>query len=331
MSVCPVCGKEGGVLLYSVDSEMASSRFAEGLDRRRAGELRSEIEMIWDGQFCDYVRCPECSFTFADPFVAATPALYAALYETGSGYSVWKWEFQRTIDAIKTLVIRGDLKAFALLDIGAGAGHFASRVLAQIDECRSLLCTEYSEYGRKEIERRGMRCVQGGLNDVDVQEHEHTFDVLCLFQVLEHMDDLESVFSRLSLLARDEGHLFVAVPNHAQRSYFDTYGFHEDMPPVHVGRWTRQNLEVIASRHGWSLEEDESQPEAYLHKLRRFVAQYCRSSSSFAALGHVRQRYVRRALRAALAGVFLLTSVPAAYGLRSKNLGSAYWAHLSRH
>lgn len=168
------------------------------------------------------------------------------------------------------------------------------------------------------------------MNDVDVQEHRHAFDVLCLFQVLEHMDDLESVFGRLSLLARDKGHLFVAVPNHAQRAYFDKSGFHEDMPPVHVGRWTRQSLETVASRHGWRLEEDESQPESYFSKLGRFAYQYCQSSSSFEALGRVRQRHVRRALRGALVAAFLLTSLPAVNGLRSKNMGSNYWAHLSK-
>jgi SAM-dependent methyltransferase len=330
MSVCPVCGNRDGTLLYSVDSDTAARRFAEGSDQQRVRKVRSAIEVIWGQPSCDYVRCPQCSFAFAHPFAAATPAFYAALYERGAGYSEWKWEFQRTLDALETLVVRRELQDFTLLDIGAGAGAFASRVLDGITACQGLLCTEYSEYGRDKIETRGIRCVQGGLNDVDTHEHRHAFDVLCLFQVLEHMDDLESVFNRLSLLARDRGHMFIAVPNRVQRSYFDKSGFHEDMPPVHIGRWTRQSLEAIASRHGWRLEEDEIEPEPYLSKLRRFAYQYYASSTSVEALGEVKHRYVRRTLRATLVALFLLSSLPALNGLRSKSLGTAYWAHLSK-
>ena len=330
MSTCPVCGSQNGTILYSVDSDTAARRFSEGSEKNWTQEARSAIELTWGQQTCDYVRCPQCSFAYADPFIAATPSFYAALYESGAEYAEWKWEFQRTFEALALLKAAGRLPPFALLDIGAGTGRFASRILDRVAGCRGLLCTEYSEYGRNEIAARGMRCVRGGLSDVDMQEYRSAFDVLCLFQVLEHMDDLESVFSRLSHLARDKGHLFIAVPNHAQRAYFDRWGFHEDMPPVHIGRWTRQSLEVVASRHGWRLEEDEIEAESYLSKLRRLAVQYSQSSSAFEALGSVRSRGVRRTLRAVLVAVFLITSFPAAYGLRSASLGSAYWAHLSK-
>ena len=330
MSVCPICGNRDGRVLYSVGSDTAARRFGEGSDEPHVSDVRSAIEAIWGRRSCDYVCCPQCSFAFADPFVAATPAFYAELYDSDSGYAEWRWEFQRTFDVLRMLAATGDLRAFTLLDVGAGAGGFASRILSEIADCRDLLCTEYSEYGRDRIRRRGIRCVQGGLNDVDVQEHRHAFDVICLFQVLEHMNDLEAVFCRLSLLARDTGHLFIAVPNHAQRAYFDKWGFHEDMPPVHIGRWTRQSLEIIANRHGWRLEEDETEPAPYVSVLSRFTVEYCRSSSPFAALGRVKQRHVRRALRSVLVAAFLLTSLPAVYGLRSQNFGSAYWVHLSK-
>ncbi|MBN1460292.1 MAG: class I SAM-dependent methyltransferase [Armatimonadetes bacterium] len=330
MSVCPLCGKNAEAVLYSVDSETAARALFGESDDRRVLEARASIEALWAGQSCYYLQCRHCSFSFADPFVAAPPSLYAALYRSSTPYSQWKWEFQRTIDALRTLVDVSELQGFRLLDIGAGDGAFVSGVRDRIPECQSPICTEYSEYGRNAIERRGIACVKGGLDDSALDDYQRSFDVISLFQVLEHLNDLDAVFHRLSFLARDRAHMFVAVPNHAQRSYFDRSGFHEDMPPIHIGRWTRQCLQLIAGRHGWQVREDEIEPQSLLSKLRRYAYQFYRSSPSIKAMGKVRQRHLRRVLRGSLIVLFLLRSIPAVAGLSRRSLGSVYWAHLSK-
>lgn len=162
MSVCPVCGNRDGEVLYSVDSGVAARRFAGSSDQQRMRAVRSAIEVIWGQPWCDYVRCPQCSFGFAHPFVAATPAFYAAMYVSGAAYSEWKWEFERTVDALTVLRVTGNLRAFTLLDIGAGAGGFASRVPHRVSGCQGLLCTEYSDSAGRKSKDGGFAAFMAG-------------------------------------------------------------------------------------------------------------------------------------------------------------------------
>ena len=291
--------------------------------------MQRSIERIWAAQSCDFLLCEQCTFAFADPFVAATQEFYTRLYSTTTHYADAKWEFARTLTAIRALVQGGKLNSFAVLDVGAGAGAFASQASDVFPGKATILCTEYSESGRDLIRERGLSCLQGGLMDIDTSKYAHTFDIICLFQVLEHMDDVDSVFRQLAALASDRAHLFIAVPNPRQRSYFDSLGFHEDQPPVHVARWNRRSLEILAERHSWHFEEDATQPQSFSSKVRRLAVQFYLADPGVERLGRVRQRFVRRALRAGLIALFLLRSVRAVLGLRSKNLGTAYWAHLS--
>jgi Methyltransferase domain len=327
---CPICGRRSETLLYSISSAEAVGDFAAGLEKPQYIEVQRSIERIWARQSCDFLLCEECTFGFADPFVAATPELYARLYSTTAPYAESKWEFERTLSAIGALVQSGKMDEFAMVDVGAGAGAFASRASDAFSGKTTILCTEYSECGLDLIRDRGLSCLRGGLMDIDTNEYAHRFDILSLFQVLEHMDDVDAVFGRLSALATDRAHLFIAVPNHQQRSYFDTLGFHEDRPPVHVARWNRRSLEIVAGRHGWKLEEDATQPQPFSSKVRRLAVQFYLADPGVERLGRVRQRSIRRALRAGLIALFLLRSPRAVLGLTSKNLGTAYWAHLSR-
>ena len=327
---CPICGHRSETLLYSISSAVAAKVFAVGLERPQYIEVQRSIERIWARESCEFLLCEECTFGFADPFVAATPEFYARLYNTPTGYAESKWEFERTISAIGAMVHNAKMDKFAMLDVGAGAGAFASRASDAFSGRTTILCTEYSECGRELIRDQGLSCLQGGLMDIDAIEYAHGFDIICLFQVLEHMDHVDSVFGQLTALASDSAHLFIAVPNHKQRSYFDTLGFHEDLPPVHIGRWNRRSLGLVAERHGWKLEEDATQPQRFTSKVRRLAGQFYLADSAVQRLGRLRHRSIRRALRAGLIALLLLRSVRAVLGLTSKNLGTAYWAHLSR-
>jgi len=327
---CPVCGGRSGTTIYSVTSEVAARIFAPDLEEPLRREVQRSIERIWAGPSCDFVRCDQCTFCYAEPFNPATPEFYASLYSATEAYAESKWEFERTMRAIETLVQSGRLAEFSLVDIGAGSGAFASRASNAFSGIGRILCTEYSESGREQMRARGLTCLSGGLMDIDVVEFSHCFDILCLFQVLEHLADVDAVFDRLSVLATDGAHLFIAVPNYQQRSYFDGHGFHEDMPPVHVARWNRRSLEIAAERHGWRVEEGELEPEPYSSKLKRFAWQFYIWDPGVRRLGRVRRRHVRRALRATLIALFVLRSVPSVLDLRSRDMGTAYWVHLSR-
>jgi hypothetical protein len=329
-TACPVCGHQAGRLLYSISSGEAAGAFASAGGRDQRVELQRAIERIWGRESCDFLQCEECTFCFAAPFAAATPDFYARLYCTPAGYSESKWEFQRSLSAIEEVLRSSEKDEFAAADIGAGTGAFASQLSRTLPAGSRLFCTEYSDCGIDLIRGRGIPCMQGGLMDISITEFDHAFDILSLFQVLEHLDDVDAVFHRLHALAAEKAHLFLAVPNGLQRAYFDTLGFHEDRPPVHVARWNRRSLLIVAEKHGWKLEEDAIEPEKFHSKVRRLAAQFCLTDRGIIALGTVRPRPLRRLLRGGLVFLFLLRSARAVIGLSSECLGTSYWVHLSR-
>src|SRR5208337_399944 len=151
------------------------------------------------------------------------------------GYPKWKWEFQETYEAIKKLA-KSDLK---LMEIGAGDGAFIRRIAEEILPKENIFCTEFSRYGRHRIEYFGVKCSAEDvrcLSDSN-SEYEDAFDIVCMFQVLEHMDRLELLFKKLNLLMKSGGNLFISVPNQRLIEFNENNGALLDMPPNHVGRW----------------------------------------------------------------------------------------------
>jgi SAM-dependent methyltransferase len=119
----------------------------------------------------------------------------------------------------------------------------------------NIFCTEFSEYGRHQIENWGIKCVPKDIRELSGQEYEKCADVICLFQVLEHMDGLDVLFEKLNWLLKPGGSIFIAVPNQNMIEFNELNGALLDMPPNHIGRWNRICFEIIGSRHNLTLED----------------------------------------------------------------------------
>jgi len=330
---CPVCRSLEGLRLYSVDSEQASQHFVlreVSPDRHRL--LREHIEVLWGKAICDIVRCAGCKFCFANPFVAGDARFYSLAYER-TGYPPWKWEYQRTRQALLELNGRQSLRPARLLEVGAGNGAFIRQVTPDLIRKDHVLCTEFSDFGRNAIANLGVQCVPQDVRELSA-DGDGRFDFICMFQVLEHLDRLDDLFDHLSSLATDAAHLFVAVPNGGRIEFNELNGSLLDLPPNHVGRWNRQSFEVMAHRHGWQVVEHEVQPEGPTAKVKRFAFyRYGNKSQSPNTLANrieqVPPKLLRRPLQALAVGWYLLGAVPPLISLlRNPELGEAQWAHM---
>jgi 2-polyprenyl-3-methyl-5-hydroxy-6-metoxy-1,4-benzoquinol methylase len=58
----------------------------------------------------------------------------------------------------------------------------------------------------------GVNAVKGDVQEL-LKQSPDPFDVACMFQILEHMDRLESVFQALYRLTKTGSGVFIAVPN----------------------------------------------------------------------------------------------------------------------
>jgi len=331
---CPVCYGQEALLLYSVDTHQAARHVVpERADDQHLSQVVAHIGKLWQGSQCRFVRCHDCGFCFAVPYVSGDARLYSMVF-ADANYAPWRWEHQMTYDALRRRMDSTERPAVKLLEIGAGEGSFVKRVSPSLLPKENVFCLEYSDTGAHEIERYGIECSRSDIRDAEFFEHQHRFDAICMFHVLEHMDDLDNVFRSLGRLSNEGADLFIAVPNGKQRELYDRCGAIQDVPPTHIARWNRRSFEIMAERHGWVLVRHEIEPERYVSRLRGFL-QYQAGKADLARpltrpLRKIRSRAVRRLALCAILPICAILSLRGIIALTARDAGVSQYAHLQR-
>ena len=328
---CPICWNNNAHLLYSISSEHAVEHiFGNTADKDQRTRLKLRVEELWQGDQCDFVRCDTCEFCFAVPFIQGDNTFYALAYQSETSYQPWKWEYQETLDALHTMAHRGNFASVTLLEIGAGNGAFVKRVSPALLPKENILCTEYSKTGIRSLANYGISCLSQDIRTLDLAKLHTKFDVVCMFQVLEHLDNLDSLFECLNRITKESAAFFIAVPNDKRRGFYDRKGIIEDVPPTHVGRLTQVSLEILANRHGWKITQHKRESERYFHKIKSFVSHALIRSTFWNHLDQIRNRSFRRYSIAFAAAFCMAVSLPTIAQLRSNELGVSQWARLEK-
>lgn len=82
-----------------------------------------------------------------------------------------------------------------------------------------------------------------------------SFDLIFLFQVLEHLEDPSGTIQNLSLILKPHGKLIIGVPNFSswQSRFSGKNWFHLD-PPRHLYHYSLPALEILAERSGLKID-----------------------------------------------------------------------------
>jgi len=330
-TLCPICHSKKAHILYSVDSDQAAHLiFNKKKNNLQFNELKSQIESLWQGYLCDFIQCDECRFCYANPFISGNAAFYTLAYGMEAKYQSWKWDFQITYQTIQKMVGPGIQKSTYLLEIGAGNGTFARKVATSLLAKENILCIEYSEYGMNAINAEGIKCLSQDVREMDLDQFGGKFDIVCMFHVLEHMDQLDVLFEHLTKVTTEKASMFVAVPNFKQREFYDLHGIIEDVPPTHIGRWNWRCFEIIGKRHGWMVTGYEIEPQTFISKAYRFVSFRFTRSKLSSWLDQIHMRALRRIVKLICFGFYTLISLPVIISLNSSDLGVSQWVHLKK-
>lgn len=308
---CPVCAHGDNKRLWTIDSRGAARHFVPSPQASERFEaLAKHIEALWGTDHCEVVRCEACSFTFANPYVAGDKRFYELAYER-SGYPSWKWEFEEALAELKRL----STADFKLLEVGAGNGAFIRRAIGTVAQSQNILTTEYSDYGRSQIESLGVRCLPIDLRQIDDEAYRESFDAICMFQVLEHLDDLPSLFRHARFLLKKGGSFIAAVPNGERIAFNEKNGALLDMPPNHIGRWSKKSFEVAAESFHFSVASYGVEDFRLPSYFKQFVSyRVLRNAQKPGSVGSyvtgIRNRRLRSLFLQALAGLNAVTSLP---------------------
>lgn len=331
---CPVCKSSDAELLYTVSSEYAAQYYClKESDSERQQKLKTEIERLWEGDSCRILRCRNCGFCYADPFIPGDSAFYSLFYDNPE-FPKWKWEYEETYQQLKLSLQNGSLSNPKVLEIGAGTGMFVQKIAGDLTPKENIVTIEYSEAGKNAIESLGIRSMQEDVRNMG-EEFRGYFDVICMYQVLEHMNDLDTVFTKLRELSTPGAQLFIAVPNSAMMTFYEENNAWQDNAPVHVGRWNRRSFEIIGERHMWKLEYHSPEPDTLLHRFLQFslykYVHHTKNSGTIYNWAESRKnRLLRYGFQIPLISLMALRSLPKLSKLAPPGMGSSQLVRFAR-
>ena len=256
MSTCPACGSGSTAKLFEVTADQASRSFVSPRqypDRSR--KLISHLSLLWGRDTCDIRKCADCGFGFADPFVAGGAEFYN-LAAPHPSYPTMKWEYERTIEELSGLGTAGK----TAIDVGAGFGYFLDHIKDKLFRASDIYAVDYNEAAQQALRSKGYKTFSVDLREDGFTPMKEAFDIIFMFQVFEHMDRVDDVFARLKYLLKAQGSVFIAVPNDIRTHYMEGHGSLIDMPPNHIGRWTKDAFDAVCRRHGLQLSICEREP-----------------------------------------------------------------------
>lgn len=135
-----------------------------------------------------------------------------------------------------------------LLDIGAGTGDFLS--VAQNDGW-SVSGMEPSEKAKAIAHKKGVSLAENTSGF-----ENHSFDVITMWHVLEHVYDLEAQIIELKRLLKPDGIIIIAVPNFNSfdAKYYKEFWAAFDVPR-HLWHFSKTAIKELFSREGLMLKE----------------------------------------------------------------------------
>ncbi len=269
---CPFCQASEGKSLYTVTASEAATHFIlPWQNPEKYNLLEAHLRCLWNQDICQIVICLSCNGVFSLPFVAGDKRFYDLACEQ-TVYPQEKWEFTRALDWLFQEVEKSKLLDTNVLEIGAGDGGFLRKVIASGIDSKNIAAIEYSDRGRNSLEDLELNCVL--FDDIPsttlLMQWKDKFDFIFMFQVLEHMDDLDTKLTFLRKCLRPQGQIIIAVPNPKKIYFNELNGALLDMPPHHISRFNDSAIHSLAKRNSFEIELVEIEPLDKLKEFRNF-------------------------------------------------------------
>jgi SAM-dependent methyltransferase len=329
---CPACSEGEGHAFRKHSAEAAAQHFVpRERDAERHHLLVAHLQRLWNGQdFVETHLCPQCGFGFSVPWVGGDEQFYSLVHQGDPHYPDDRWEFKRTLAVLASPTFARPLR---LAEVGAGHGAFLNQVRTLPHGAEhDIVAADFDRGAVQRLAAKGYCSLLGSLGDMREAFPDLRFDVVCLFQTLEHMAHLNEVFGQISDLLVPGGSVFLSVPNGQATTLQEDLTSYWDMPPNHVGRWTPTAMRSIALRCGFDVVSIETQP-LNLWATTLLLALYSVNSRAYQS-GTVASRInaiTSRPVRGVLKRVLMASQVPRLFAQRRRYQPLACWAHLRAH
>lgn len=164
--------------------------------------------------------------------------------------------FELCYQIIKSFALKNKVKCIesfseskgSLLDIGAGTGDF----LKQAKKSGwNVVGAEPNESARKLANNKGIELFENTSN-----LENSSFDVITMWHVLEHVENLDEQVTELKRLLKPKGTLLIAVPNYRSydAKYYKRFWAAYDVPR-HLWHFSKKSIKVIFGKSDFKVVE----------------------------------------------------------------------------
>ncbi len=210
----------------------------------------------FSGEFFTIAECQSCTFRFTQdvpdqntigPYYKSEDYISHTNIAKGFINRLYHSVRKRTIGEKRKLVEKNTgIKAGRMLDVGSGIGSFVNEMKQQGWEARGL---EPDADARK-IAKDLYKLELGDTSEFYQLPFAY-FDAITLWHVLEHVHDLSRYIQQLKALLKENGKLFIAVPNYtaADASVYKEYWAAYDAPR-HLYHFSPRSMQTLMEKNG---------------------------------------------------------------------------------
>ncbi len=197
--------------------------------------------------------CEETSYMFYFPFnLSGDSGFYEELQKFDWYYDPWKWEHETTKKFLK--------KSDRILEVGSGGLGFIKKLN---DSGFDVTGLELNSESVIQADQMGLN-VFGETVQYHAENYSDKYDVVCSFQVLEHISQVHSFIQAKIDCLKSRGRLIISVPNNDSFIKLDKNLF-LNMPPHHMGLWNKTSLMALSEVFDLKVENIIPEPLAQYH------------------------------------------------------------------
>jgi SAM-dependent methyltransferase len=199
--------------------------------------------------FISIYKCTETGYRFYSPKSAmGDDIFYGELSGNGDYTRPWAFDHQIAFDRIN--------KDEHILEIGCGNGEFLLKALSKTPNVTGI------ELNDKMVDI----CKNKGLNVVNELLEAHKinnagkYDMICAFQVLEHIYDVRQFLEDIIFCLKPGGKILLSTPNNDEfYMEYDKYAT-KNLPPHHIGIWNAEAYKGVAKYLGLKVSNIQYTP-----------------------------------------------------------------------